>query len=215
MHYIESLIHEGEHQRQDFKFRVDDARKIAKTLVSFANTDGGRLLIGVKDNGSIAGVRSDEEFYVIQSASQMYTEPEVAFAAITHDVNGKQVLEIIVEPSELRPHFAIDADKKRVAYFRKDDENHPANGVLLEFWKMRDDRTKSAILQEYGDVHRILYQLLDSGERVTLSKLSKRAGIPPNEARHILATFLHWDLIGFDIDQNGIYFTNIEEATAD
>ena len=63
--YIHTLIAEGEHQQQDFKFEISDARKIAKTLSAFANTDGGRLLIGVKDNGRIAGVRSEEEKYMI------------------------------------------------------------------------------------------------------------------------------------------------------
>ena len=61
--YIHTLIAEGEHQQQDFKFEISDARKIAKTLSAFANTDGGRLLIGVKDNGKIEGVRSEEEKY--------------------------------------------------------------------------------------------------------------------------------------------------------
>ena len=55
--YIYKLIEEGEHQQQDFKFEISDARKIAKSLSAFSNTDGGRLLIGVKDNGKIAGVR--------------------------------------------------------------------------------------------------------------------------------------------------------------
>ena len=63
--YIHILIAEGEHQQQDFKFEISDARKIARTLSAFSNTDGGRLLIGVKDNGKIAGVRSDEEKYMI------------------------------------------------------------------------------------------------------------------------------------------------------
>ena len=51
--YIHALIAEGEHQQQDFKFEISDARKIAKTLSAFSNTDGGRLLIGVKDNERI------------------------------------------------------------------------------------------------------------------------------------------------------------------
>lgn len=212
MHYIEQLVREGEHQTQDFKFRVDDARKIAKTLVAFANTDGGRLLIGVKDNGAISGVRSDEEYHVIEAASQLYTKPEVAFTATAHDVHGKQVLEIEVTPSEVRPHYAIDAEKKEIAYFRKDDENHPANGVILEFWKMARDGSKSDILQSYGDQHRILYELLDSGERVTISKFIRKAGISPTEARTVLATFLRWELLDYDIDQHGIFFTSVRES---
>ncbi|TNE28436.1 MAG: ATP-binding protein [Bacteroidetes bacterium] len=213
MHYIEELILQGEHQTQDFKFRVDDARKIAKTLVAFANTDGGRLLIGVKDNGRIAGVRSDEEYYVIEAAAELYTEPNVSFTAIAHDVSGKQVLEVIVEPSDERPHFAIDKDGKKWAYFRRADQNHPANGVLLEFWRMRDETSRTTVLEKYGDVHRKLYELIYAGERVSISKLIKAANISPEKARHILATFLHWELIDYNIDQNGIYFTDLEEIT--
>ena len=67
-HYIFDLIAQGEHQQQDFKFEISDARKIAKTLSAFSNTDGGRLLVGVKDNGRIAGVRSEEEIYMIDAA---------------------------------------------------------------------------------------------------------------------------------------------------
>lgn len=63
-HPIEALIEQGEHQQLDFKFEVSDSKKIARTLSAFANTDGGRLLIGVKDNGAISGVRSEEEYYM-------------------------------------------------------------------------------------------------------------------------------------------------------
>ena len=41
----------------------------SEELVAFANTGGGRLLIGVKDNGKIAGIRSEEELYMIEAAS--------------------------------------------------------------------------------------------------------------------------------------------------
>ena len=68
MSYVLQMIEEGEHQSQDFKMRVDDARKIARTIVAFANSDGGRLLIGVKDNGGIVGVRAEEEVHVIEMA---------------------------------------------------------------------------------------------------------------------------------------------------
>ena len=63
--YIRQLVSEGEHCHQDFKFEISDARKIARSLSAFANTEGGRLLVGVKDNGKIAGIRSEEEIYMI------------------------------------------------------------------------------------------------------------------------------------------------------
>jgi len=48
--YLRKLIAEGENQHLDFKYCVSDSRKIARTLSAFANSDGGRLLIGVRDN---------------------------------------------------------------------------------------------------------------------------------------------------------------------
>ncbi len=51
---LQEKINQGEHQQQDFKFAINDSKKIARSLAAFANTDGGCLLVGVKDNGKIA-----------------------------------------------------------------------------------------------------------------------------------------------------------------
>ena len=77
--YIQQLVAEGEHCHQDFKFEISDARKIARSLSAFANTEGGRLLVGVKDNGKIAGIRSEEEIYMIEAAANMYCQPKVEY----------------------------------------------------------------------------------------------------------------------------------------
>lgn len=130
-HPIEALIEQGEHQQLDFKFEVSDSKKIARTLSAFANTDGGRLLIGVKDNGAISGVRSEEEYFMIEAASKMYTHPEVPFTAKRWDVNGKTVLEVYIAPSHEKPHTAPDKDDKYKAYIRVADENILANEVLM------------------------------------------------------------------------------------
>ena len=97
-HPLELLIEQGEHQQLDFKFEVSDSKKIVRTLRSFANTDGGRLLIGVKDNGAISGVRSDEEYYMIEAASEIYTQPKVPFEARPWTIMEKTVLEIVKAP---------------------------------------------------------------------------------------------------------------------
>ena len=52
--HILQLVTEGEHVHQDFKFAITDACKIARSLSAFSNTEGGRLLVGIKDNGKIA-----------------------------------------------------------------------------------------------------------------------------------------------------------------
>ena len=107
MHPIEALIEQGEHQQLDFKFEVSDSKKIARTLSAFANTDGGRLLIGVKDNGNISGVRSEEEYYMIEAASKMYTQPEVPFEATRWEINGKPYWKFILRPVRISPTWHL------------------------------------------------------------------------------------------------------------
>lgn len=97
INYIQKLIDEGEHLKQDFKFEISDVRKIAKTLSAFSNTAGGKLLIGVKDNGRISGIQSDEEIYMVDGAAQiLYCQPEVKFTSRKWNIEGKTVLEIDV-----------------------------------------------------------------------------------------------------------------------
>ena len=75
--YIRNLIEQGENQQLDFKFEITDSKKIARTLSAFSNSDGGKLLIGVKDNGNIAGIQSEEELHMIIGAADIYCSPPV------------------------------------------------------------------------------------------------------------------------------------------
>jgi len=92
--YIFDLIENGESQTLDFKFEISNARKIAKTLVAFANTNGGKLLVGVKDNGKIAGIRTNEEVFMIESAANIFSRPKISFQIKPWNIGGKQILEI-------------------------------------------------------------------------------------------------------------------------
>ena len=89
---------------------------LAKTLSAFANTDGGKLLIGVKDNGKIAGVRPHEELYMIDAAAGLYCSPEVNYTMQTYQVEGRSVLEVQIEESDRKPVYAKDETGKYLAY---------------------------------------------------------------------------------------------------
>lgn len=187
-HPIEELIAQGEHQQLDFKFEVSDSKKIARTLSAFANTDGGRLLIGVKDNGAIAGVRSDEEYYMIEAASKMYTRPEVPFEAKRWDMNGKTVLEVYIAPSTDRPHTAPDKDDQYKAYIRVADENILANEVLVMAWKKRK-RPEGTLLQINEPVE-LLFAWLEEHPSISIKQFCRLAHINYFMARNILSDLL-------------------------
>lgn len=134
-YYIQSLIAEGEHEHQDFKFAVSDAAKIAHSISAFANNDGGRLLVGVKDNGNIAGVRNEEDIYVIEQAAQMYCRPpqEVTVTAFRVE-GGAVVLRAEIAKASRRPVYSRESDGKWRAYYRVNDENIVAHPVMVKAW---------------------------------------------------------------------------------
>lgn len=194
-HPIEELIAQGEHQQLDFKFEVSDSKKIARTLSAFANTDGGRLLIGVKDNGAIAGVRSDEEYYMIEAASKMYTRPEVPFEAKRWDMNGKTVLEVYIASSADRPHTAPDKDDQYKAYIRVADENILANEVLVMAWKKRK-RSEGTLLQINEPVE-LLFAWLEEHPSISIKQFCRLAHINYFMARNILSDLLAMDTLEY------------------
>jgi len=186
--HINNLIAEGEHQKLDFKFEITDARRIARTLVAFANTDGGRLLIGVKDNGAIAGVRSDEEYYMLEGAANMYCKPPVEFQSKEWTINNKTVLEIIIPKSKLRPHFAAHKDGKWLVYIRVADQNLLANRVLLRVWE-QEGKPKGVFLK-FTEKEKTLLEYLEKNPTITLSRFCRMVKLPRQKAENILVKFV-------------------------
>lgn len=203
--YIIKLIEQGEHQTQDFKYCINDSRKIARSLVAFANTDGGRLLIGVKDNGRIAGVRSEEEYYMIESAAKIYSKPAIQFTIQQHLVEGKTVLEVIIPASSEKPHFAKDDDGSWRAYFRKNDENRLANIIMIQVW--RKQKSREGILISYSDAEKILLDYLENKERITVNRFARIAQLSYIEAEDIVIKFLTLNILKFCFGEDRIDYS--------
>lgn len=203
-HYIQDLIALGENQHLDFKFEISDAEKIARTLVAYANSGGGKLLIGVKDNGVIKGVSSDEEYFMLENAAQRYCQPEVAFSSKEWVVEGKKVLEIDVPVSPQLPHRAPDYNGVYKAYVRVNDENFLANGVLMKVWKKR--QAKKSIKITYTEIEEKLLKYLKANNFITTSLFREIAGISKFRAENILSDFVLLNIIKMEIKENGPEF---------
>lgn len=202
--YLYKLISEGEHQQQDFKYCINDAKKIAKSLVAFANTKGGRLLIGVKDNGKIAGVSSDEEFYMVESAAKIFSNPPINFDTKQWQVDGKTVLEIIILPSIEKPHFAKDENGKWLSYVRIKDENFLAHKIQIEVWKKQ--RSKDGIYITYSNDEKFLVDFLQKNESISFSKFIRLAHISRKNAEQVLSNLVLLEIIKMKTNNDGTRF---------
>ena len=208
-HYIHKLISQGEHKQLDFKFEIADSKKIAKTFSAFANTDGGKLLIGVKDNGNIAGVRSEEEFYMAEAAADMYCKPAITFESKEWVVENKKVLEVTIKKGEEKPYLAENEKGKWLAYVRINDQNILANRVLVNAWKRKNSSEGTYI--NYTQNERLLLEYLENNEFITISKYRRIAGISLYKAENVLTNFLSLEIIEIDISEKQVLYRLSDE----
>ena len=205
--YIQNLIDQGEHQKLDFKFEISDVKKIARTFSAFANTDGGTLLIGVKDNGNISGVKADEEAYMIESSAEIYCSPKVDYEIKPHKIHDKTVLEVIIPESKNKPHRAPWKDSWK-AFVRVGDQNFLANSVIFETWK--NIYQKKDLLVRYDNYEELLFDLLKKKEEISLQDFIDCCKIKPYLAIKILAKLITVEVLDYRITENETYYFSKE-----
>jgi predicted HTH transcriptional regulator len=204
MESIKKLISEGEHQKQDFKFRIEDQRKIARTLVAFANTDGGRLLIGVKDNGKISGVNPEEEFHMIQGAAQMYCKPPLEFESRIWQEEMKLVLEIKIEPSANHIFQAQDEEGNWKFYIRRKDQTLIANKIVQKIWRLEQNAIKKPSI--FGEKELIILKLIKENEPLTLSKIYRISELNKSNIDQIVSLLVHWKMVKMNFDDDDVKY---------
>ena len=188
-HYIQDLILEGEHEHQDFKYQITDARKIARSIAAFANNSGGHLLIGVKDNGNIAGVRSDEEIYMIETAAQMYCRPEQHVTFKVFNINGKSVVKADIAEAIDKPVEAPDDNGVWHIYYRVADENVLASRLHERILQNSVDKgAQDEDTITYSEREQVLLDYLRIHGGVTLEGYMRLAHISEESAMQTVVT---------------------------
>jgi predicted HTH transcriptional regulator len=192
--YLLSLIRKGEHQQQDFKYRVSDACKLAKSVSAFANTDGGRLLIGVRDDGHLSGVRSEEEIYMMHQAAYKFCKPEASIKFDTYHADGRTIVIATVPPSARRPVYALDEDGRTRAYIRINDENIVASPVHLALWR-EAQKPQGTMIRYDDDISQLLSALQG---QLTLNRLVRLSRLPRYKVITLLARLIHFGTVRWE-----------------
>ena len=202
--FLQSLIREGEHQQQDFKYRVSDALKLAKSVSAFANTDGGRLLIGVRDDGNMSGVRDEEEIYMMHQAAYRYCRPEASIKFDTYHVEGRTIVIATVPPSERRPICVVSDNEKPRAYIRIGDENIVASPIHLAIW--RESQNPQGSMLTYTDAVRKILDVLQD-QRLSLNLIVKRSHIPRPKVISLLARLIRFNVVHWEYSDQQFWFS--------
>lgn len=205
---LKKLILEGENVRVDFKKTISSSEKIAKTLVAFANHKGGKLLIGVADDGTIKGVKSeDEERYMIIKAANQFCKPAIEPQFEEIYIDDKIVLVVDIPKSDTKPHYALDENKKWWVYFRVKDKSILASKIILDV--LKDQSSEIGQLISYSDQERELFVYLEKHQRITLREFSKLTRSSFKKAQKIIVSLILAGLILPHTSEKEEYFTAV------
>ncbi len=132
--FIKELIKQPESEILDFKQGITNPAKLAKTLVAFANTNGGILAIGVSDQHRIIGIDAYEEQFMLEKAALKFCIPPVTYELELYEtkqaeeeiVEEKLILLVNIKKSKQK-HYVLDKSGDHIYYIRVADRSIPAN----------------------------------------------------------------------------------------
>jgi len=174
---IIKLASEGEGLRMEFKKKAAHPEKIVREVIALANTEGGYLLIGVDDDGTVSGQRYiEEEIFVMDKAIAELIHPPLHVEKEVLHLNPKKGVAIYrIEKSACRPHFLFENNRKK-AYVRVEDRSIQASKEVWEILK-RQKRDENIVFH-FGKKERILMQALEENTTITVKEFMRLAKIP-------------------------------------
>jgi predicted HTH transcriptional regulator len=205
---VKKMIFEGEGVTLDFKKTITSCEKIARTMVAFANNKGGRLLIGVADDGTITGVKSeDEERYMITKAAQLFAKPvlEPTFEEVYAD--DKMVLIVEIPEGAVKPHFALAEDGKWWVYVRVKDKSVLASKIVVDVLK-RSTGTEGVLIK-YSSKEKTLLEYIEKNGGITVKECCELLKISRKCARVLLVDLILSGIIRINTTEKEEFYTAV------
>jgi hypothetical protein len=101
---LRGVIHSGEGSTLEFRREVPDAISIAKIMSAFANTEGGLILFGIDDNGSVVGIKDINLFNTKVQNAFVQTRPGISgYSSGIVSIGSKPIGCILVWPQHDLP----------------------------------------------------------------------------------------------------------------
>lgn len=207
-HELNQLVALGEGAHLEFKRKVPRPERIAKEVIAFANTRGGRLLLGVDDDGTIVGVRDpEEEEFALKRALSAHCSPALRLSIERIYIKHRRdVIVVHVPESSEKPHFLVNGGKRNEAVFiRVDDKSVEASTEALEL--LAEGRDVGDVQFEFGEKELLLMRYLDAYGKITVPQYANVAGIPRRLASSTLVLLTRARILRLHADAKQDFFT--------
>ena len=127
-------IQKGESKTLEFKQQLPKGQQIAKTLIAFANSSGGKLVIGVTDDRQLVGIQ--EDIFVLQDkiTSMIYElcSPQLAAQIYIENIAGIELLVVEVARGSLFPYYLKSVGREHGTYIRLGASNRVASSEHIQ-----------------------------------------------------------------------------------
>lgn len=207
---LQRLVTSGEGLMLEFKKRVPRPARIAKEVIALANTEGGRVLIGVEDDGTLSGLKDAiEEEYAVREALMAHCAPPVPFSTERVALSRtRDVLVVRVPPSRERPHYLVDGDDETPpsAYVRVGASSVEASREAVRLMRERP-QDAAGVRFEFGEKEGLLMRYIDAYGRITVSAFAQLAALSEKQASHTLVLLTRAGLLRHHVALPEDYFT--------
>lgn len=208
---LTQLVSLGEGAFLEFKHRVPQPERIAKEVIAFANSRGGRLLLGVSDDGSMPGVRdATEEEFALTQALERHVRPPIAYSTERVPVKDRRdVIVVTIPESSQKPHFLV-GNGDSVSYMRVKHMSVEAGDEVVEYLRGQEDT--DGVSFQFGERERALMRYLESYGHITASQFAELANLSQEEASRTLVALSRADILHLHPDEKDPYFTLAYDA---
>ena len=130
-------IKSGESINIEFKVEVPKkSEKYIKSVIAFANTAGGKIVIGVDDEThEVVGVDKDDVFKIIDGITNTISDmcyPQIFPNIGVDTIDEKCVIVIEIYPGANRPYYIKSLGKEAGTYIRVSGTSRPADEAILK-----------------------------------------------------------------------------------
>lgn len=134
---IADEILNGENKNIEYKRELPSkSDKYIKSLVAFANTSGGKLVIGIEDDTlNVVGVDEAEVFSMIDTITNIISdtvEPQLVPSITCSTIDNKCVIVVKIYPGNHRPYYIKSMGKEQGTYIRIAGSTRHADYVQLK-----------------------------------------------------------------------------------
>lgn len=142
------------HESENVELKAIVVDDIKKEIIAFANCNGGKLYIGVQDDGTVTGIK-DADATALQVSNMIRDAVKPDLTMFVHyetlEVEGKNIIAIDIQRGTERPYYiAKKGLRPEGVYVRQGYSSVPATDTAIRYMIKETDGDRFEEMRLFG-----------------------------------------------------------------